>query len=162
MGWAASWYGGRVCSIFFGTFYRGIGGLLFRKSQILCLSDFMLSCSVSRPFPSPFRASKLPDSVNRCQVIDQIGVSRCALHLNQFAVIYPHVALLHSNVSKCVVIFDTCAYFSFLNIICCTLLHCINLFQMICTMLLHICFTSSYCNQFAYTCCPSGAVLSFQ
>jgi hypothetical protein len=103
--------------------------LLFRKSQILCLSDFMLSCSISRPFPSPFQASKLPDSVNRCQVIDRIGVLRCALHLNQFAVIYPHVALLRSNVSKCVVIFDTCAYFSFLNIICCTLLHCINTFH---------------------------------
>ena len=61
MGWAASQYGGWVCHIFFGPSYRGVRGSLLQKSYNLCLSEFTFLCSVSRLFPSPFQARKLPD-----------------------------------------------------------------------------------------------------
>lgn len=96
-----------------------------------CLNSHFF-CSVSRPFPRPFQARKLPDSFIGFQAIDWIRDSRCALHLDRFAVIYLHVPLLHSNMSECDVMFDVCSHFVCFKYICRTLLRHIKLFQMIC------------------------------
>jgi hypothetical protein len=102
----------------------------YSKSLIIyaCLNSHYC-LAFQDPFQGPFeRESWLILLMGSRQLI-LIRNSRCAFHLDQFALIYLNVPLLHSNRSKCVVMFDVCFV---LNIICRTLLHHIKLFQMIC------------------------------
>jgi len=125
MGGTVSRYSGGVCCIFQRPFSRGIRGLLFQNLTMLIWIH--ISFSASRPFPSPSRASKLPESLNGFQ-----RDSRYALYLDQFAVIRRHALLLHSIRSKCDGVFYVCLMSFLFNINCRALPNYIKLFQMIC------------------------------
>ena len=84
MGRTASRYSGGVCCIFQRPSSRWIRGLLFQN--LTTLIWIHISFSASRPFPSPSRTSKPPESFNEFQ-----RDSRYALYLDQFAVIRPHL-----------------------------------------------------------------------